>query len=166
MIRTIIGDEATAEDLWQETFFRAIRNIEHYNPQTGEKGTGFRSWLYRIATNLTLDELRRRKRWRTLSWASTVNDSRGQDDAPETSEPMDPRPDPGEILDGKHRIQSLREAMTRIPSRYRGILILRDYQELSYQEISDVLLLPMGTVGSRLSRARNRLRKTMEKRAV
>ena len=164
MIRTIIREEATAEDLWQETFFRAIRNIGNYNPQTGEKGTGFRSWLYRIAINLTLDELRRRKRWRTLSWASTDNDSRKQNDAPETNEPMDPRPDPGEILDGKHRIQSLREAMTRIPNRYRVILILRDYQELSYQEISDVLDLPIGTVRSRLSRARNRLRKALEKR--
>ena len=166
MIRTIIRDEATAEDLWQETFLRAIRNIENYNPQTSEKGTGFRSWLYRIATNLTLDELRRRKRWRTLSWASTVSDLRKQNDAAETSEPVDPRPGPDEILNEKYQIQSLREAMTSIPNRYRVILILRDYQELSYQEISDVLGIRMGTVRSRLSRARNRLRNKMEKRSL
>lgn len=166
MIRTIIRDEATAEDLWQETFLRAIRNIDNYNPQTSEKGTGFRSWLYRIATNLSLDELRRRKRWRTLSWASTVNDLRKQNDAAETSEPVDPLPGPDEILDEKYQIQNLREAMTSIPNRYRVILILRDYQELSYQEISDVLGIRVGTVRSRLSRARNRLRKKMEKTSL
>ena len=164
MIRKMIQDTAIAEDLWQETFLRAIKNIEHYKPQTSKNGTGFPSWLYRIATNLTLDELRRRKRWRTLSWESTDDYTQKQKDGPETQEPVDPRPDPSEILDRKYQIQRLREAMNRIPNQYRVILILRDYQELSYEEISDILGLRIGTVRSRLSRARNRLRKTMKKK--
>src|SRR5262249_37528610 len=90
LINKMIWDRTIAEDLWQETFVRALENISTYEPYQSGSGAGqsFVSWLYRIAANLTLDELRRRGRWRLFSWdrlkprSAQESDSEGHYDPP------------------------------------------------------------------------------------
>ncbi|MBI3304159.1 MAG: sigma-70 family RNA polymerase sigma factor [Deltaproteobacteria bacterium] len=160
LIDKMIRDRTIAEDLWQETFVRALENLATYEPRQGADGTGpsFASWLYRIAANLTLDELRRRGRWRMFSW-SMLKPRRS--DALEDEDMYDPpadTPDAPTLLESREDIQRVRRALDTLPPDWRMILILREYQDLPYEEIAGILRVPIGTVRSRLARAREQLR--------
>lgn len=160
LINKMIRDRTVVEDLWQETFVRALENLATYEPRpsTGETGPGFASWLYRIAANLTLDELRRRGRWRMFSW-DTFKPRRA--DEPQNDEPHDPpadEPDASALLESQENIQRVRRALDTLPPDWRMILILREYQDLPYEDIAEILRVPLGTVRSRLARAREQLR--------
>ncbi len=132
--RRRLQDPARAEELAQEAFLAVLRGIHRYEPRAL-----FRTYLYGIAVKLTAAE--RRKSWRQ---------------APETreaKEPIDPQsqagPDAGIVV---------REALARLEAMDREILLLREYEQLSYEEIAAVLRLPLNTVRSRLFRARMALR--------
>ncbi len=160
LINRMVRDHTAAEDLWQETFVRALENLASYQPRLHSDGASpnFAPWLYRIAANLTLDELRKRRRWRFLSWG--LHKSRRAQD-PEDAEEYDPpteTPDASEVLALKEERVRVRRALDSLPPEWRMMLILREFQDLPYEEIAEIVNAPIGTVRSRLARAREQLR--------
>jgi len=161
LINKMVQDRGIAEDLWQETFVRAFENIDSYEPRSGGLGIGFASWLYRIATNLALDELRRRRRWRMFSLDSLKP---RYSDEPDNDAPYDPpsdQPEASVLLEAKEDIERVRRALDSLPPDWQLILVLREYQDLPYDQIATILRVPLGTVRSRLARAREQLRKAL-----
>ena len=143
VVYRMCGDTGLAEDATQEAFLRAWVNLPFFQPKSP-----LRNWLYRIALNAALDVLRRKPE-ETLedeqAWMLT-----DQAEGPETA------------LIEKERVTLLQQAMKALPEAARSALILREYSELSYQEIANVLEVPIGTVMSRLNYARNRLREILK----
>jgi RNA polymerase sigma-70 factor (ECF subfamily) len=160
LINKMIWDRTIAEDLWQETFVRALENLSTYEPYHSGPGAGqsFVSWLYRIAANLTLDELRRRGRWRLLSWHLFKPRYAQEHNRDVNYEPPASEPDAPALLESREDIQRVRRALAALPVNWRVILVLREYQDLPYEEIAEILHVPLGTVRSRLARAREHLR--------
>jgi RNA polymerase sigma-70 factor, ECF subfamily len=137
------GDQALAEDAAQEAFLRAWQHLNSYRPQAS-----FRSWLCRIAVNAALDALRREPR----KSPQTFDDPTGE-------LPLaDPQPGPEEIVSQHERAALVQEAILSLSPTSRAVLVLREYEGLSYQEIAAALEIPVGTVMSRLNSARNSLR--------
>ena len=143
VVYRMCGDTGLAEDATQEAFLRAWVNLPSFQLKSP-----LRNWLYRIALNAALDVLRRKPE-ETLedeqAWMLT-----DQAEGPETA------------LIEKERVTLLQQAMKALPEAARSALILREYSELSYQEIANVLEVPIGTVMSRLNYARNRLREILK----
>ena len=141
----MLGSTHSAEDVTQETFLSAYRNIERC------RGDAFRAWLLRIALNACTDELRRSRRRRQVSL----------DDPSTGASPLD-LPDPAELPEeaalGSELGRHLQSALMALPPDQRAAVVLRDVQGFSYDEIAQTLRLSPGTVKSRLSRGRARLR--------
>lgn len=147
LARRFLGTREAAEDATQEAFIRAYRRIDSF------RGERFRSWLFSIVANAARDELRRRKRRPQLS----LDEARDDPERP-SLDPPDPGPSPeAEALRGDLRA-ALERALLELPEDWREVVILSDVQGLAYEEIAETLSLPLGTVKSRLSRARGRLR--------
>ena len=147
----MVGNESDALDMAQEAFLRAWRGLPGF-----QFGSQFSTWLYRLTSNICIDFLRSQKRHKTISL--TVGD--GEEE--QQWELEDPQPQPEERLIAQEQRQALARAMQELDTEYRQILTLRVIQNCSYQEIAEVLSLPEGTVKSRLSRAREQLRKKMQ----
>lgn len=142
-----LGSQQAAEDATQEAFFRAYRGIERF------EGDRFRAWLLSIVANAARDELRRRKRRPQRS----LDEARDDLDRP-SIDPPDPGPSPETAtLQGELRGQ-LEAALRLLPEDWRMVVLLSDVHGLAYDEIASTLGVPVGTVKSRLSRARARLR--------
>jgi RNA polymerase sigma-70 factor, ECF subfamily len=139
VVYRLCGDTGLAEDMAQEAFLRAWINLPSFRPQSS-----FRNWLYRIAVNATLDVLRRKTE-------DTLEDEEAHMSA-------DQVPSPEMALIEKERVSQLQKAVHSLPEAARSVLVLREYGGLSYQEIANVLDVPIGTVMSRLNYARNCLR--------
>lgn len=139
----LCGDSDQAQDAAQEAFLRAWLNLPSFRP-----GTSLRNWLYRIAVNAALDALRRERK--TIEAAP--------DDLPLT----DPANGPELELLQRERVRLVRDALLSLPEASRAVLVLREYGELSYQEIATVLEIPIGTVMSRLNSARAQLKRLLE----
>lgn len=137
-----------AEDLVQETCLRALRALGQLRPDGNIK-----SWLFTILRNVWLNQVRQ---WRTRP-AMVELDS----DENRTGDPADTALDPHEVYASKVEQEQVRAAIQQLPVEFREIIILREYEELSYQEIASVLDCPLGTVMSRLARARSRLRELL-----
>lgn len=138
-------DRAEAEDLVQETYTKALRGFASYT-----QGTNFRAWMYRILRNTFLSSRI------GLQASSTVQLDLEEESSslPETTETNTPE----SILIERSSHHLLQAALEELPVRFREILVLCEVEEMSYQEISETLAVPMGTVMSRLSRARAALR--------
>jgi RNA polymerase sigma-70 factor, ECF subfamily len=136
-----------AEDLVQETYAKALKGFPSFQP-----GTNFRAWIYRILRNTFLTS-------RTGLKAEQQFDS-DDEGTKETNLPSDPRT-PESVLLEKLDHQLIYLALDRLPVVYREALLLCDFEEMSYQEISATLGVPVGTVMSRLSRARKALRENV-----
>ncbi len=140
-------NEADARDLTQEAFIRVYRAWRSFVP-----GTSFLSWIYRIVTNLHRDELRRRK-------------GRYQEEIPEDNAYQEyggTRPlavEPIEELVDSQLGETMAKALAALPPDQRHVIVLADIEEYSYQEIADIVGCSIGTVRSRLHRARLQLRK-------
>ncbi|HTU70120.1 MAG TPA: sigma-70 family RNA polymerase sigma factor [Candidatus Baltobacteraceae bacterium] len=143
-------NESDARDLTQEAYIRVYRAWRSFQP-----GTSFLSWVYRIVTNLHRDELRRRK-------------GRYQEEIPEDNAPHrvgTPRPlavEPIEDLVERQFSESMSTALAALSLEQRQVLILADIEEYSYQEIAEIVGCSIGTVRSRLHRARHQLRRLIE----
>lgn len=137
----LAGDRAAAEDLVQETYLKACKGFSSF-----QQGTNFRAWIYRILRNTFLTS-------RTGLKAMASLDS--EEEAPPEPEAGDT---PETILLARGEQDKIRAALEAVPVHYREILLLCDVEEMSYQEISQTLGIPMGTVMSRLSRARKAMR--------
>jgi RNA polymerase sigma-70 factor (ECF subfamily) len=140
VVYRMCGDANLAEDAAQEAFIRAWRHLPNYRPRSP-----FRNWVYRIATNAALDALRRER--------ETVD----ADELPLTSTEAGPEA----RIEAKERGARVKQAVLALPQASRAVLVLREYEGLSYREIADTLNIPIGTVMSRLSYARNRLRESL-----
>jgi RNA polymerase sigma-70 factor (ECF subfamily) len=134
-----------AEDLVQETCLRAIRAMDRLRPDSNAK-----SWLFTILRNIWFNQLRK---WRTAPEVVDLDlDGDGAKRAADT------RKDPHATYVSNIEQEQVRTAIQQLPVEFREIIILREYEELSYQEIAAVLECPLGTVMSRLARARSKLR--------
>ena len=139
VIYRMCGDAQLAEDAAQETFIRAWQNLSSYRPQTS-----LRNWLYRIAVNAATDLLRKEKR--------IMPDD--IDDLHLTDGQLGPEA----MASQQERTAMVQKAILSLPDASRAVLVLREYEELSYQEISSTLDIPLGTVMSRLNYARKLLK--------
>jgi RNA polymerase sigma-70 factor (ECF subfamily) len=141
-------DRHEAEDLVQETYAKALKGFSSFQP-----GTNFRAWIYKILRNTFLTS-------RTgLKAAATV-----PLDAEEVDEALPAvKETPESILLQRSDWQLVQQALEQLPVAYREVLLLCEVEEMSYQEISATLVIPMGTVMSRLSRARRALRAAVQK---
>ena len=142
------SSQEDAFDLSQETFLKAYRTLGSFR---GESGFG--SWLYRMCANLCIDFLRKRKR-RGQEQILSLDET---DEVGRPRELPDLRYEPQRELERKEQRVRVREGLRRLPEEQRLILILRDVEGLSYQEISETLSIELGTVKSRIYRARARL---------
>ena len=137
------GDALVAEDAAQETFIRAWQNLTSYRPQTS-----LRNWLYRIAFNAGMDMLRKDKR----ILPNDIEDLNLRDE----------RTDPESLVSQSERTAIVQQAVMSLPEASRAVLVLREYQGMSYHEIADALDIPVGTVMSRLNYARKLLKDTLK----
>lgn len=142
-----LGDKKRCEDLLQETFLRVHRNRHSY-----QRIAKFSTWLYTIAGNLARSEYRKQKRRHMYSIQSVSRDN---------EEYEMPLPDET-FLPDKHTESALQdeyiqEALGSLPPNFREVVILRDVQQLAYNEIAQITGLPMGTVKSRINRGRSKL---------
>jgi RNA polymerase sigma-70 factor (ECF subfamily) len=153
-IYRMIGDYDGAVDLAQETFLRVYRAAGRY--QTTH---AFSTYIYRIATNLAISELRKRKRRRLVSLTGLVTSSDGEEVI--DFNPPDEQPLQDVVLVDAERRAVVKRAISTLPERYRAPLVLRDVEGKSYDEIALILSTSEGTVKSRINRARNFLRDKM-----
>ncbi|GAK42615.1 RNA polymerase sigma factor [Paenibacillus sp. TCA20] len=148
----MLNNRHEAEDIVQETFLRVYRNMEKYDPEQK-----FSTWIYRIATNLCIDRLRRKKP--SYSLDAELGDQEGTDGY--AMIPSDNRtPESEALLSETQRI--IRDAIETLPAKYKSIMVLRYLQDLSLQEISDILGMPVTTIKTRVHRGREFLRKKLE----
>ncbi len=151
----LTGNPHDAEDLTQDVFVRVFNSLSQYKPGT------FEGWLHRITTNLFLDRVRRRKRIR-FDW---MGDDDGTVATSDSFDRHERSGQPEDAFDMGHLEPDILEALAGLPPEYRAAVVLSDIEGLSYEEIAVTLGIKMGTVRSRLSRARARLRETLAHRA-
>lgn len=149
----LLRDHDAASDAAQETFIRAFRAIGNFRGDCA-----FSTWLHRIAVNVSGDSTTKRKRGPLPLTDLTTDDS----PPPEAVAPL--RENPLETLARNERQHAVREALNQLSEHHRLVLVLFDIQGYSYEEIAEVLELPIGTVKSRLNRARAALRDKLETR--
>ncbi len=164
VVYRMCGDANLAEDAAQEAFIRAWQHLPSYRPRSpfgklragsfdkltatstrGGRAGSFRNWVYRIATNAARDLLRRERETVDIDALSLPT----PDEGPET------------ITEQGERGERVRQAVLALPPASRAVLVLREYEGLSYREIADTLGIPIGTVMSRLNYARGWLRKSL-----
>jgi len=150
----MLNDYDRAADLAQETFVRVYTNAERY-----QATYSFSTYIYRIAHNLAISELRQRKRRRLIPFPSFFSDKDSEEIEIEIEDKRQVMADDSMIAD--ERRDAVRRAISSLPEKYRAALVLCDIEEKSYEEISAVLDLPVGTVKSRINRARNLLKEKL-----
>ncbi|GJM79301.1 MAG: RNA polymerase sigma factor SigW [Paenibacillus sp.] len=148
----MLSNRHEAEDIVQETFLRVHKNWIRYDDKQK-----FSTWIYRIATNLCIDRLRKRKPSYYLD--AEMNDQEGMDGY--TLIPGDERTPESEYLLSETQ-QTIHQAIDGLPAKYKSVIVLRYLQEMSLQEISEVLDMPVTTVKTRVHRGREFLRKKLE----
>lgn len=154
-INRMLGDYDRAIDLTQETFVRVYMNVDRY-----QATFSFSTYIYRIAHNLAISELRQRKRRRLISLVTTKQDTSGEEMEIDLPDEADVPADEAMISD--ERRSAVTRAIASLPEKYRAPLVLCDLEEKSYEEISEILDLPSGTVKSRINRARGLLREKLK----
>jgi RNA polymerase sigma-70 factor (ECF subfamily) len=145
VVYRMCGDAQVAEDAAQETFIQAWQHLASYRPQTS-----LRSWLYRIAVNAATDMLRKEKR----ILPNALEDLHIQD----------PQAGPEALFVQQERTALVQKAIRSLPDASRAVLVLREYEGMSYHEIAAALDIPVGTVMSRLNYARKSLRDKLEQK--
>jgi len=150
-IYRIVGDAAYAEDLLQDTFIRLWLNKDSYR-----EIARFSTWIYTIAGNLAKTELRRQKVRRWFSLSGGKSDDRPMEVADDDAS------SPAEDVQRSNILKRIDKEIQKLPVVFREVIILRDVQELSYDEISTILKIPLGTVKSRVNRGRQRLQKKLK----
>ncbi len=145
-----VHDRREAEDLVQDTFLKLYQNKHAY-----KEIAKFSTWIYTIAANLAKTLLRKRKT-RKLMFFSRLGPEDKDLDLPSKDRTTQ------EILESEHGEKLIQQAISKLPEHFRIAIILRDVQELSYEEISNIIGKPIGTVKSRINRARLRLQKELE----
>lgn len=144
----------SAEDLTQEVFIRIYRTLEQYDPKQGDLA----NWLMRLARNLIIDDYRHRQRNPQNTMADTVDDHQYHLRAVGTSAQKE--------MERREIAAQVQEGIDKLPADLKTCVILRDIEELSYQEIVEMLEIPEGTVKSRINRGRIELAKILRRMRV
>ncbi len=147
----LCGDREAAADLAQEAFIKAWQGLGSFQGESS-----FATWVYRLATNLCIDYLRKKKRREGVEPSVSLDDSDSG-----WAEPADRESDPQLVLERSERGRALARGLASLPGWQRQVLVLRELSGLSYQEISQALDVDLGTVKSRIARARLSLRKIL-----
>lgn len=143
------GNAEDASDVAQDAFLAAWRGLPSFRGEAG-----FSTWLYRLVSNAAIDHLRRTKHQR-----GNVS----LDDEEQSIDAVDDAPTPQEAAEGSDLKEAVAQGLRQLSDDHRTVLVMREVQELSYEEISATLSLDLGTVKSRISRARTALRKILLK---
>jgi RNA polymerase sigma-70 factor, ECF subfamily len=149
----MLGDSGDASDVVQEIFLKVFRNINGFKGESSLK-----TWIFRIAFSEILNRLRWWKRRHRHATVSLDEDQNGNGYGYQLS---DSTPGPEQILQSKEQEQAIQQALKKLSSDHRSIIILRDIEGFSYGEIAEVLGVSIGTVKSRLARARADLKKSL-----
>ena len=149
----VLGDVQAADDAAQEAFISAYNHLKSF------RGGSFRSWLLRIVTNLCYDELRRRKR-RPTTPLEPLDDAGDEIESPAWM--MDPGELPEQTAERAELGKAIQHCLDELPIEFRVIVTLVDIQGMDYAEVAEVINKPMGTVKSRLARARLRLQDCLQ----
>lgn len=145
-----LGNAEEAEDLVQETFLRVYRNRKAY-----QKVAKFSTWIYTIAGNLAKTELRKRKRRKFFSISDLGYNEKDYDISDEAYNPE-------KDVDGRMKEEIIHREIEALSPKFREVIILRDVQQLSYEEISQIVNIPLGTVKSRVNRGRLKLQEKLK----
>lgn len=143
-----------AEDLTQEVFVRIYRTLDQYDPRQGDLS----NWLMRLARNLIIDDYRHRQRNPQNTMADTVDDHQYHLRAVGTSAQRE--------IERRELARQVQDGIDKLPNDLRTCVILRDIEEMTYQEIVDALQIPEGTVKSRINRGRIELAKILRRMKV
>ena len=157
-IYRMVGNSDDAEDLTQEVFVRMYTSLDTFRRQAS-----LHTWLFRIAGNLCIDHFRRGKKSRGAAY-SLDEPVRGTGDGGEGAaghEVPDARYEPHRLLEQQEMGEQIQQALGQLPDKLRTVLILHDIEDLPYEEISQVVGCPLGTVKSRLFHARLQLRQRL-----
>ena len=144
----ILGHRSDADDAAQNALVSIVRKLDSFDGRST-----FSTWTYRIATNAALDEMRRRRRRPRPSTKAEEINERLADPAAERA---------GDVLENRQLVE---HALTRLPDEYRVAVVLRDVADLEYDQIAEVLDIPIGTVRSRIARGRARLADSLGNRS-
>ena len=148
----ILGDEDLAADASQDAFISAFRSINSF------RGGSFKAWLMRTVTNACYDELRRRKRRPTTQLEPDTADGEEMDSPRWLADPSMTPAEKSEADELEHAIQHCLDAL---PTEFRTVVVLADIQGMDYSEVATAVHVPLGTIKSRLARARLRLRECL-----
>jgi len=143
--RWLTSDAHEAEDLVQETYLKGLRGFGSFAP-----GTNFRAWMYRILRNTCLTS------------RSGLKAQMSIDDEPERFERLSVETTPESLLFARRDLERLRAAIESLPLPFREVLLLIDVEEMSYRDVAETLSIPIGTVTSRVMRARKKVREAMQ----
>jgi RNA polymerase sigma-70 factor (ECF subfamily) len=154
----LVGDRDEALELTQEAFTRGLMKIDSFRGDASPY-----TWLFRIAVNLAISQLRKVQRNRVFSLDQPAANGNGRYDDSQASSLLDRVSEsdgatPPQQLEDRERDQQVLEALGRLDAEYRAVLVMRDVEGFDYQQMADVLGLPLGTLKSRLFRARLALR--------
>ena len=152
LIYRMVRDNETSEDLAQETFIKVLNNINRYRPEFK-----FSSWLFKIANNITIDHLRRRQ-LDTISIEGAPDAVTGERMRATAVAVASGGESPLEELESRELGASIEEAIAKLRPEYRACIILRHVEDYSYDEIAEIVKLPLGTVKTYIHRARQELR--------
>jgi RNA polymerase sigma-70 factor (ECF subfamily) len=156
IIYRMIRDREQAEDLAQETFVRVFNNIDRYDPRYK-----FSSWIFKIATNLTIDWIRR-KELDTVSIDGSRNAVTAEQIEATSITIASTDETPEELLEAKELGEEIEGAIGKLRPEYKAAILLRHVEGREYQEIAEILSLPLGTVKTYIHRGRNELRDQLQ----
>lgn len=147
----IVCDAAIADDVAQTTFVSAWQKIDTF------RGDVFKPWILRIAINASYDELRRIRRQRSVPLEPLTHEAENEtmEDAAWLADKSD---EPNTAAERREVVSAIEDCLNGLATDYRSVLALVDVQEIDYQEVSDILGVPLGTIKSRLFRARAKMR--------
>jgi RNA polymerase sigma-70 factor (ECF subfamily) len=149
----IMGDHASAEDAVQEGVIKAYKNLKRF------RGGSFKSWLLRIVTNTCYDELRRRKRRPTTPLEPLTDDNEEMENPRWLADPSE---SPEEFAMREELSRAIQDCLGGLSEDFRTVVVLVDIQGMDYAEAADVAETPLGTIKSRLARARRNLRDCLQ----
>ncbi len=147
----MLGNKQEAEDIAQEAFVRAYINLHSYDQKRK-----FSTWLYRIATNLCIDRIRKKKPDYYLDAEVAGTDGLDMYSQIAADEQL-----PEDVVEQMELQERIQYEISRLPDKYRSVIVLKYIEELSLQEISEILGMPLGTVKTRIHRGREALRKQL-----
>lgn len=150
----MLGDSDSAADATQSAFIAAYRHLSSY------RGGSFKSWVLRIVTNTCYDELRRQKRRPTTPLEPSMEDSDDEIESPNWLK--DDQPSPESLLESAELQEAIQKCLKKMKNDFRMMVILVDIQGMDYQEAAENMNIPMGTIKSRLARARRKLRDCLQ----